>query len=166
MVARKGFAFLAALLLVPSIETGAVEQGKTKKSQLEMWPVLMELSFVPFGAMTDVLITPANIEKTNSYAIWFLRDPITGDHPFIKTLRDLLEKTPSTIEIDNGFIRLKANLVLDQVVYHVDGKGTVKRHDGKLFHLEKGELDEIEKQIKSFAGVVDMRATKRLQSGK
>jgi hypothetical protein len=87
-----------------------------------------------------------------------------GDHLFIKQLHDLLERTSSEVEIDNHFIRLKVDFVQSQAVYHVDNKGAVKRHDGKLFHLGQNEMDEIEKLIQSFAGVVDMRAVKRLQS--
>jgi hypothetical protein len=145
----------------------AVAQGPEKVPH-EQWPVLVKLYFSHFESVFDVLITPKNIEKSSSYIIWFLQSPrasiARGDHPFIEQLRDLLEKTPATVEIDNALIRLKVNFVQDHAVYHVDSKGRIIRHDGKLFRLEQNEMDDIEKQIVSFAGVVDMRAVKRLQS--
>lgn len=121
---------------------------------------MMRVYFIPFAIETYVPITMTNIEDKSLHAIWF-----TKEHPLINKLRNLLRLRPAREDIDNRVVRLKVQFVRD--TFYVDQEGRViEENTGKKFRLSKKQLDEIEKSILYFAGVIDIKASKSLRAPK
>jgi len=118
---------------------------------------LLRLYFVPFAIETYIPITTANIEEHGN-TIWFLEA-----HPFIPKLSAALKSRPTKRQILSNGIRLKADLGPSAGVFFVDRNGTVlNEQSGATFVLLPKELERLEKEIRYFIGVVDVKASKRV----
>lgn len=150
-----GLLLLTGLLSEPLM--GGAELGMRAGIQ----DPIMRVYFTPFEATTYVPLTMDDIEQRSSYIIWFLKEHPSvreTEHPFVSNLRHLLRSRPGRAPIDNLFIRLK--VVLGKEVFFVDQKGRVlDKNNDRTFTLSRPQRREIEREIRHFSGIVDIRGS-------
>jgi hypothetical protein len=120
---------------------------------------VMRIYYLPFAIQTDAPVTKSDIEEASSLRLILGRpaklSPFQPDNPLIARLQAILRARPATQRLREDFIRLK--VVTEWDLYYVDNKGTVlEQATGRTFRLTKNEMDNIDAQISSLRGVVDI----------
>ena len=111
---------------------------------------------VPFSIETFVPITMQNIEEHGD-TIWFMQE-----HPFVSELLNVLKSHPTKGQILSKGIRLKADFGESGGVFFVDRNGMVWQQDtGSTFSLSAEKVEQLQKQLQYFMGVVDIKALRR-----
>ena len=153
------FACSLAVFLFPALSSNsASEPTKTVTNE-----VTMRIYFIPFGTRFFVPVGIGDIEKRSHINLWFIRrGPILSEeHPFVQKLSQVLQSQRGTAEIDHQGIRLKVEFGTD--TFYADNAGAIrKQNTGEKFWLSLVQLDSLEKEIEYFAGVVDIKASKKV----
>jgi hypothetical protein len=118
---------------------------------------LMRLFFVvPFSIETYVPITIQNIEE-QGHTIWFMEE-----QPFISELLNMLKSRPTKRQILTKGVRLKADFGESGSVFFIDRNGSIlQQNTGATFNLSAEQLEQLQRQLHYFIGVVDVKAFKR-----
>ena len=147
---------LLVFLLVIGISFVNVE-GNPELEKVD-YKVIVKIYFIPFKDETYGPITIDDIEDASIYSIWF-----TEKNAFIEKLKKLLESKEKSKGVDNDVIRLKVEFVEERSIYFVDQEGNVMKNHKSNFRIPKKELENLEKEILYFSGVVDLKAGKDLK---
>jgi hypothetical protein len=130
--------------------------------------VVARIYFSPFDILTYSAITKQNVEQTSVYRIWIVcgKEFITPGGKALRAVRELsllLRATKGREDLDNASIRLKIELPGE--TFYADQAGRVEeKTTGARFILLKKQMAEIEKHIQAWSGVVDLKASRRIQS--
>jgi hypothetical protein len=117
---------------------------------------LLKLYFIPFPIETYLPITKNNIHEQGS-SIWFLEQ-----NPFVSKLKTILQSRAAKRQVLPGHIRLKADFGQTSEVFFVDQKGTVlNEKTGATFALTVEQMSQLERDLDSFKGAVDVKALER-----
>jgi hypothetical protein len=126
-------------------------------------PIAALLYYFPFDSYPTVGISEASIESDSIFSIQIITGhpryqlETSGEHPFLKKLRNLLTRTPRADRLKQDSLSLK--LKLPNETFLVDANGRVRRVEtGELFSLSQEEMKVIDREIVYLAGIVDVRS--------
>ncbi len=119
-------------------------------------PIAKLYFVVPFSIETYIPITIESIEEGAAHHVVFM-----NPHSFVEKLPGVLQSHPTNKTLNLKGIRLKFKLYDSESVFWVDREGVVGREGSNTNYLLTGEeLASLEQELKSFIGVVDVKAYK------
>ena len=133
----------------------------TSTSEAERPMNLVKISLIPFGVTTYVPITKDDIEGKSFFRVFLVAEDGVDLHPLVRKLKGWLESQAVSRRLDEKSIRLKVEFAKE--TYFGDSAGVVLHQpSGHTFYLGQLEKKQIEELIAGLQGVIDIKATRRV----